>query len=60
MMTALTLKTEKYRISEDLRAEVIPICTRNYQRAQGTMRFGVLIRAAIGIMTILFSVADHR
>ena len=60
MMTALTLKTEKNRISGDLRAEATPNCSRNDRRDQGTMRFGVLIRAAIGIMTILFFVADNR
>jgi hypothetical protein len=60
MMTALTLKAEKYRISGDLRAEATPNYSRNYHRNQRTMRFGVLIHAAISIITVLFCVADNR
>ena len=59
-MNALTLKPEKYRIGGEFRYEVTSNRSRNDRRDLRTMRFGVLIRAAISIITILFCVADHR
>ncbi|MCP4765932.1 MAG: hypothetical protein GY875_06635 [Gammaproteobacteria bacterium] len=59
-MIAPTLKPEKYRIGGELRYEATSNHSRNDRRERRTMRFGVLIRAAIGIITLLLCVADNR
>jgi hypothetical protein len=60
LMTAQILKPKEYRFCGELRDALACIRSRNDHREQRTMRFGVLFRVAISIITKLLCIADHR